>query len=202
MSSGVRKWLGGSGFCMGWPVHVLQSHTKWAGFFRPPTLQKSYFAIFAARPTGQPPSPVPGVDCPVPGAPSRHTFPRRHPGQGRRQSTNWPRPLATRRGQDPRPTGQARRGRAACLTLPRGASIPGPGPTGRVLVGAARPEVPRPTGGPRPPPPSGPLVGAAPKTAGQLARSLARGSDPRGQGPGSETPLQAPGAAGPVDGRV
>jgi hypothetical protein len=39
---------------MGWPVHFPKSHTNWAGFFRPRTLQKSYLAMFAARPTGQP----------------------------------------------------------------------------------------------------------------------------------------------------
>ena len=38
---------------MGWSVRFPKSHTNWAGFFRPPTLQKSSLVLFAARPTGQ-----------------------------------------------------------------------------------------------------------------------------------------------------
>jgi hypothetical protein len=83
MSSGVRKLLGGSGFCMGWSVRFPKSHTNWASFFRPRTLQKSYLVIFDLRSTGQiggqlanlrqatpppgPSSPLPARTSPAPG---------------------------------------------------------------------------------------------------------------------------------------
>ncbi|KAG2411921.1 hypothetical protein HFD88_009477 [Aspergillus terreus] len=118
-----------------------------------------------------------------------------------RRPANWPRPLATRRGQDPRPTGQARRGARGL-----------PGPSREAPPSQAPGQLAASSSGPRGPKSLDQLAGRDrhrrlalssaphPKTAGQLARSLARGSDPRGQGPGSETPLQAPGAAGPQQG--
>ena len=106
------------------------------------------------------------------------TGPEASPGHPRPTSrANWPRPPYPA-DQAPQPTGQ-RRGPAAGLAPPR------PPVNWRATTAVAgSPSSPR------------------PKAVGQLARRLARGSDPRGHGPGSETPLQAPGAAGPLDGRV
>ncbi|KAG2411917.1 hypothetical protein HFD88_009473 [Aspergillus terreus] len=123
----------------------------------------SYFAIFAARPTGHGPSrrdaaktlgqlARPGGGA-RPAWPSREAPPSQAPGQLAASSSGprGPKSLDQLAGRD-------RHRRLALSSAPH------------------------------------------PKTAGQLARSLARGSDPRGQGPGSETPLQAPGAAGPQQG--
>ncbi|KAG2411922.1 hypothetical protein HFD88_009478 [Aspergillus terreus] len=129
----------------------------------PPIPYKSYFAIFAARPTGHGPSrrdaaktlgqlARPGGGA-RPAWPSREAPPSQAPGQLAASSSGprGPKSLDQLAGRD-------RHRRLALSSAPH------------------------------------------PKTAGQLARSLARGSDPRGQGPGSETPLQAPGAAGPQQG--
>jgi hypothetical protein len=178
---------------MGWPVHFPHPHTNWAGFFRPRTLQKSYLAMSAARPTDQPskgpPSPVPGVDCPVPGAPSRHTSP---PPQAPRLRSPVNQ-LAKTLGQLASPGD-----RPQAPTLPQAASIPGPGPTGHArpcsktldqLAGRDRRR-------------RRPFLSARPRPPANWRGLLPVGATPAARGPGSETPLQAPGAAGPVDGRV